>query len=151
VDPDRHAAHHQNEASSERQELDYFDAVFFMTTGELPLNEEQKAALLSFVRDDGKGSWRSQCNRHAIQMARVRGPDWRLLRWHPWMTFKRRSKSLIRISRYRAFPADFQIVDEIYQTKQFDPSKVRVLMTLDTSKVDMKRQGSSTTACRSPG
>src|SRR5581483_2517934 len=35
--------------------LDYFDAVFFYTTGELDLDAEQKASLLSFVRDDGKG------------------------------------------------------------------------------------------------
>ena len=35
--------------------LDYFDAVIFYTTGELPLDDEQKAALLSFVREDGKG------------------------------------------------------------------------------------------------
>src|SRR5688572_1860067 len=35
--------------------LDYFDAVIFYTTGELPMDEEQKASLLAFVRDDGKG------------------------------------------------------------------------------------------------
>src|SRR5687767_12407441 len=35
--------------------LDYFDAVAFYTTGELPLDDSQKADLLSFVRDDGKG------------------------------------------------------------------------------------------------
>src|SRR5690606_24750671 len=35
--------------------LDYFDAVFFMTTGDLPLSEQQKADFLSFIRDDGKG------------------------------------------------------------------------------------------------
>src|SRR5438094_4196602 len=35
--------------------LDYFDAVYFYTTGELAMDDEQKAALLSFVHDDGKG------------------------------------------------------------------------------------------------
>src|SRR5690554_6106762 len=35
--------------------LDYFDAVAFYTTGELPMNEEQKAALMSFIKEDGKG------------------------------------------------------------------------------------------------
>lgn len=35
--------------------LDYFDTVVFYTTGELPIDDEQKASLLSFVRDDGKG------------------------------------------------------------------------------------------------
>jgi type 1 glutamine amidotransferase len=40
---------------SNARNLDFFDAVFFMTTGELPLDESQKADLLSFVKDDGKG------------------------------------------------------------------------------------------------
>src|SRR6202166_1081059 len=35
--------------------LDYFDAVMFYTTLELPLDDEQKAALMSFVKEDGKG------------------------------------------------------------------------------------------------
>src|SRR5467141_5092894 len=35
--------------------LNDFDAVLFYTGGELEMNPEQKAALLSFVHDDGKG------------------------------------------------------------------------------------------------
>src|SRR5690606_7216265 len=35
--------------------LDSFDAVAFYTTGELPLDEEQRSDLLKFVRDEGKG------------------------------------------------------------------------------------------------
>ena len=45
-----------------KQKLEYnaknlndFDAVVFYTGGELEMNAEQKAALLSFVHDDGKG------------------------------------------------------------------------------------------------
>src|SRR5437879_4996518 len=35
--------------------LDYFDAILFNATGELNMDSEQKAALLAFVKDDGKG------------------------------------------------------------------------------------------------
>lgn len=35
--------------------LDYFDAIFFLGSGEGTLSPQQKADLLSFVRDDGKG------------------------------------------------------------------------------------------------
>src|SRR5260370_12421858 len=35
--------------------LSDFDAALFYTDGELAMNTEQKAALLSFVHDDGKG------------------------------------------------------------------------------------------------
>jgi type 1 glutamine amidotransferase len=40
---------------SNAKNIDYFDAVMFYTTGELPMDDEQKAALMSFVKDDGKG------------------------------------------------------------------------------------------------
>jgi len=35
--------------------LDYFDAVFFLGSGEGTMSDQQKADLLAFVRDDGKG------------------------------------------------------------------------------------------------
>ena len=35
--------------------LDYFDAVYFYCSADLDLDAKQKASLLSFVRDDGKG------------------------------------------------------------------------------------------------
>src|ERR1700738_2135768 len=35
--------------------LNDFDAVVFFTDGELDMDESQKADLLSFIRDDGKG------------------------------------------------------------------------------------------------
>jgi hypothetical protein len=35
--------------------LDAFDAVAFFTDGDLDMDDSQKADLLSFVRDDGKG------------------------------------------------------------------------------------------------
>ena len=38
-----------------RKNLDWFDAVMFYTQGDLPLTERQKADLMSFVREDGKG------------------------------------------------------------------------------------------------
>ncbi|MGH9722817.1 MAG: ThuA domain-containing protein, partial [Bryobacteraceae bacterium] len=41
--------------SGNAKNLDYFDALFFYTTGELELDDEQKASFLAFVRDDGKG------------------------------------------------------------------------------------------------
>ena len=42
-------------AAGNAKNLDYFDAIYIYTTGEYPLDDEQKAALLSFVHDDGKG------------------------------------------------------------------------------------------------
>jgi hypothetical protein len=39
------------------------------------------------------------------------------------------------------FPGFFEITDEIYQLNRYSRQNVRVLMSLDTSSVDMKAQG----------
>src|ERR1039457_1279418 len=50
-----HAMGTKQKLGNNAKNLNYFDAVMFYTTGELDLNDEQKAALVSFVKEDGKG------------------------------------------------------------------------------------------------
>src|ERR1039458_514373 len=45
----------QKLAAGNAKNLTYFDAVIFYTTGDLGLTDQQKADLISFVHDDGKG------------------------------------------------------------------------------------------------
>jgi uncharacterized protein len=123
--------------------LDYFDAVFFMTTGELPLDEQQKADLLSFVRDDGKGF----LGAHNATDTFYKWPEYGELiggyfDGHPWNQFL--ATIIVEDRSFpatRHFPPNFQIRDEIYQTKDFSRDRCRVLMTLDTGKVDMTVKG----------
>jgi len=123
--------------------LKYFDAVFFMTTGELPLDEQQKADLLSFVRDDGKGF----LGAHNATDTCYKWPEYGEMigGWfdgHPWKTAI--AAILIEDPEFpamRPFPSEFTLVDEIYQTKNFSRDRVRVLMKLDTSKTDMTIEG----------
>jgi type 1 glutamine amidotransferase len=123
--------------------LDYFHAVFFMTTGELPMDDQQKADLLAFIRDDGKGF----LGAHNATDTFYKWPEFGEMiggyfDGHPWGTFLAPIKVVDRTFVATShFPESFQIMDEIYQTKNFDPSKVKVSMTLDTAKVDMKKQG----------
>jgi type 1 glutamine amidotransferase len=59
---------------------------------------------------------------------------------HPWGTFD--AHVLVTDPKFPGmgqFGSDFTIHDEIYQAKQFSPEKSRVLMRLDTSKLDMSR------------
>ena len=68
--------------------LDYFDAVIFYTTGELPLDDEQKASLLSFVRTEGKGF----IGVHSAADTLYKWPEYgdMIGGWfdqHPWNTF----------------------------------------------------------------
>lgn len=124
--------------------LDYFDAIYFFTTGELDLDDSQKADLLSFVKEDGKGI----IGGHTAIDTCYKWPEWGEMMGayfdnHPWNTFDapvivEDTKS--PITAY--FTPQFLIHDEIYQPSAiFSRDKVHVLMRLDESKLDLKKQG----------
>jgi type 1 glutamine amidotransferase len=119
--------------------LNYFDAVVFAsTTGELEMNDEQKAALLSFVHDDGKG----YVGIHAAIDTFYKWPEYGKMTggWfdeHPWMTFNapiRNEGGDFPATRH--FPATFHKYDEIYQDKDWSRADVNVLLSLDPAKLD---------------
>ncbi len=119
--------------------LNYFDAlVFASTTGELDLTDDQKADMLSFVKDDGKGF----VGIHAAADTNYKWPEYgeMLGGWfdqHPWMTF---NAPIINeepdFPAVRHFPHAFTKRDEIYQIKNWSREKVNVLLSLDPSKLD---------------
>jgi type 1 glutamine amidotransferase len=119
--------------------LNDFDAVLFYTGGELEMNDEQKAALLSFVHDDGKGFI-------GVHSATITFTDWPeygemiggYFDEHPWGTFD--APILVEDPNFpgmQQWPKSFVLKDEIYQVKEFSRDKVRVLMRLDASKLDL--------------
>lgn len=121
--------------------LSYFDAVMFYTTGELDLNDDQKAALLSFVKDDGKGF----LGTHSATDTFYRWRDYGDLigayfNEHPWNQVH--AEIIVEDRDFPAtkhFPAHFPIYDEIYQFKEpYSRDKVRVLMSIDPKSVDLK-------------
>jgi uncharacterized protein len=119
--------------------LDAFDALVFVnTTGEMPLDADQKHDLLSFVHDDGKGF----VGVHAALDANYQWPEYGEMigGWfdqHPWMTFDApilREDSEFPATRH--FPGAFVKRDEIYQAKAWSRDKVNVLLRLDETKLD---------------
>jgi uncharacterized protein len=120
--------------------LDYFDAVLFYTTGELPMDDEQKASLLAFVHDDGKGF----IGVHSAIDTFYKWPEYGEMIGayfddHPWTVFQ--APVIVEDPNFpamRAFPHEFTIEDEIYQPKQFSRDRVRVLARLDETKIDLK-------------
>jgi uncharacterized protein len=122
--------------------LDYFDAIYLLTTGELPLDDSQKADLLSFVREDGKGI----IGGHTAIDTFYKWPEWGEMMgaWfdkHPWNTFEAPVIVEDRKSPITSgFAPTFSIRDEIYQaSKEYSREKVHVLMRLDASKLDLKK------------
>lgn len=121
--------------------LDRYAAVMFYTSGELPMSEAQKTALLGFVR-----SGRGFVGVHSATDTFYTWPDYLDLvggyfNGHPW-----HQAVTIEVSD----PADplvaflgnsFQVEDEIYQIRDFDHRGSRVLLRLDPTSVDLEKMG----------
>ena len=120
--------------------LNDFDAVLFYTGGELEMNGEQKAALLSFVREDGKGF----VGVHSAAITFADWPEYRKMIGgfydeHPWVTFD--APIVVEDTNFpgmQQWPKEFVLKDEIYQMKDWSRENVRVLMRLDSRKIDLK-------------
>jgi hypothetical protein len=120
--------------------LNYFDAIFFFGVREIDLTPEQRADLLAFVHDDGKGFVAT----HAGATAFFSWPEFGDMLGarfdeHPWgitdatvIVEDRRSPLVAHL------PASFVVNDEHYQLKGFSRSSMHVLARLDASKLDLK-------------
>src|SRR3954468_7308516 len=117
--------------------LDNVDAIFFLGHRDVQLDAQQKADLLSFVKEDGKGFVAGHTGLTAFEAwpefgellgARYDG--------HPWNTAY---GSVINedpgFPATRNFPAVFNVTDEFYQAKEYSRDKIRVLLRLDVSKM----------------
>jgi len=119
--------------------LDYFDAVAFYTTGELDMTDQQKADLIAFVKDKGKGF----IGVHSATDTFYQWADYGEMiggyfDLHPWNTFNAPVVVEDRESPMtKHLPAAFSINDEIYQFKNYSRDSVRVLMRLDETKLDL--------------
>jgi type 1 glutamine amidotransferase len=123
------------------ENLRRYAAVMFFTSGELPMSDAQKAALLSFVR-----SGRGFLGIHSATDTFYSWPDYLDLvggyfNGHPWhqaVTIEVVDPSDPLV----AFIGNsLQVDDEIYQISDFDYRGSRVLLRLDPRSVDLGRPG----------
>ena len=127
--------------SFQARNLDYFDAIFFFGVREIELTPEQRADLLSFVKDDGKGFVAA----HSAITAFFSWPEFGEMiggRFdeHPWgITDATVVVDDPQFPAMRGFPAVSVFHDEHYQLKEFSRDKVRVLAHLDPSKLDLAK------------
>lgn len=119
-----------------------FEAVFFYTTGELPLDVDQRRALVEYVKNGG-GFVGVHCATDTLytfpEYGEMLGATFD---GHPW----HEKVHVVVEDRSRAstahLGAGFDIVDEIYQFKApYERSNVHVLLSLDRALVDPKRPG----------
>src|SRR5262249_42609241 len=118
-----------------------FDVLYFFTSGELELSDQQKADLLAFVRG-GKGFG----GVHSATDTLYTWPEYgemigAYFNGHPWA-----QEVGIRVED-RDHPVtaglgdSFRIADEIYQFRSFSRERTHVLLSLDTTSVDLTKEG----------
>lgn len=125
------------EPASGGPSLSNVDAIFFIGHRDVPIDDQQKAELLAFVRDQGKGFVAT----HQALTALDNWPAFGELMGgrydgHPWGVA---AGSVINeapdFPATKHFPPAFTMTDEFYQPKDFARDKVRVLLRLDVSKM----------------
>src|SRR6476646_3134428 len=119
--------------------LNDFDAVLFYTGGNLEMDDQQKADFLSFIHDDGKGF----IGVHSATITFTKWPAYGEMIGgyfdeHPWNTFL--APIVVEDPAFpgmQQWPRAFVLRDEIYQIRNYSRERVRVLMRLDASKIDL--------------
>lgn len=124
--------------------LNYFDAIVFAsTTGELDMDDSQKADMMSAIKEEGKGF----VGIHAALDTFYKWPEYGEMTGgyfdqHPWGTFD--APIILEDPNFPAtkhFKGSFVKKDEIYQAKDWSRDKVNVLLRLDENKLDYAKGG----------
>jgi type 1 glutamine amidotransferase len=125
------------QAASGGPSFNNVDAIFFMGHRDVPIDDQQKADLLKFVHDDGKGFVAA----HVALTALMSWPEFGEMlggqfQDHPYGTV---AGAVINedpnFPATRHLPSLFNLTDEFYQVKGFSREKSRVVLRLDTSKL----------------
>jgi type 1 glutamine amidotransferase len=124
------------QAASGGPSLANVDAIFFMGHRDVPLDDAQKAELLSFVRDEGKGFVAAHVGLTAFES----WPEFGELLGARFDGHPINGPGVVinedpAFPATRHFPATFAFTDEFYQPKEYSRDKIHVLLRLDLSNV----------------
>ena len=126
-----------------KERLEHYDIVMFYTTGKLPITQEN---LDYFFNDWLKQKGHGFIGTHsAADTFKDYEPYWDMIggsfNGHPWG-----SGSTVTITNHepdhpivKAWGKEVTLKDEIYQFKNWQPEKVRVLMSLNMEKTSLKK------------
>lgn len=116
-----------------------FDAVFFYTTGELAMNQEQRQALMTFLEEGGVFA-----GAHCATDTFYEWPEYgnmigAYFNGHPWhQEVALKVEDPIHPST-RLLPQGFRLTDEIYQFRApYDRDNMHVLLSLDVTSVSLE-------------
>jgi type 1 glutamine amidotransferase len=123
------------------ENLERYAAVMFYTTGEIPMSNAQKAALLDFVRGGG-----GFLGIHSATDTFYAWPDYLDLiggyfNGHPWHQVVTIDVADAADPLVAFLGNSLQLKDEIYQISDFDYRGSHVLLRLDPGSVDLGKTG----------
>jgi hypothetical protein len=126
-------------ATVDWNDLGRYDAVAFCTTGELPMDDAAKNALIDYVRNGGAFVGIHNATDTLYQFAPYGEMIGGYFNGHPWheevgILVEDRSHPSTR-----HLPDRFTIHDEIYTHRDWSRDKTRVLMRLDMDSVDKSK------------
>jgi len=131
-----------------KENLKNYDIVFFYTTGDLPISDEAKDYFFNdWLKQKGHGfigAHSAADTYHNYQ------PYWDMIggtfNGHPWGSGEKVTITVHDKGHPASKPwtldgqrDEFEIQDEIYQFKNWQPEKVRVLMSLNMAKTKLKK------------
>lgn len=125
-----------------KETLQNYDIVFFYTTGDLPIDEETRDYFFNdWLKQKGHGFIGAHS---AADTYHNYEPYWDMIGGtfdgHPWGSDQTVTITVHDIEHPISKPwgEEFTIQDEIYKFKNWQPEKVRVLMSLNMAKTDLK-------------
>ncbi len=126
-----------------KDRLDNYDIVFFYTTGDLPIPEDVRDYFFNdWLKKQGHGFIGAHS---AADTYHNYEPYWDMIGGtfdgHPWGSDQRVTVTVHDMEHpvSRPWGREFSIQDEIYQFKNWQPEKVRVLMSLNMAKTKLKK------------
>lgn len=121
------------------ERLNSYSALVFITTGELPFSDEQKRAIVDFVREGGAFIG---VHNAADTLYNFREYGEMLGGYfvaHPWtQVVKVRVEDPTHPST-RHLPPTFEVLEEVYTFRDWSRDKTHVLISLDNSSVDLSK------------
>jgi type 1 glutamine amidotransferase len=126
-----------------KENLQNYDVVFFYTTGDLPIPEETRDYFFNeWLKQKGHGFIGAHS---AADTYHNYKPYWDMIggtfNGHPWNAGDRVTITVHDQNHPASKPwgEEFEIQDEIYQFKNWQPEKVRVLASLNMAKTKLKK------------
>ena len=126
-----------------KEKLDNYDIVMFYTTGDLPFADDVRDYLFNvWVKQKGHGVIGAHSGADTFHNYQ---PYWEMLggtfNGHPWNANEKVTVTVHDQNHPLSKPwgPEFEITDEIYRFKNWQPEKVRVLMSLNMAKPRLKQ------------